>query len=177
MAVTHETIHYFAYGSNLHPVRLEERVPSARLLDVVQVNGYCLKFHKKSEDGSSKCSLLKTASGSDVVFGALYEIAPQHKVDLDRFESRGNGYRDCLIDIHQQQKRYQCFTYIAEDSHVKESLRPYHWYKKLVVLGAGYLQFPESYVAQIEAVNSIQDDNVNRRKDMEKLIEKIMNYG
>ncbi len=40
-------IHYFAYGSNLHPVRLIERVPSASLVGVIGISKHRLAFHKK----------------------------------------------------------------------------------------------------------------------------------
>ena len=177
MAVKRGTLHYFAYGSNLHPARLGERVPSARLLDAVQLNSHRLRFHKKSHDGSSKCNLLNTGNEPDVVYGALYELDAEHKDLLDRFEGCGNGYQDCLINITQRGKEYPCFTYMAEDSHIEENLQPYHWYKNLVILGASYLKFPENYMAQIEAVDSMLDSNIERRQDMQALIEKINNHG
>lgn len=79
-------IHYFAYGSNLHPVRLTERIPSAKLLGSVELKKHSLVFNKISIDGSSKCSLVHTGADPDSVYGALYELAPEHKNDLDHFE-------------------------------------------------------------------------------------------
>jgi hypothetical protein len=65
-------IHYFAYGSNLHPVRLIERVPSANLVGVIGLSKHRLAFQKRSKDGSSKCNLFQTGSASDLVYGAIY---------------------------------------------------------------------------------------------------------
>lgn len=53
------TLHYFAYGSNLHPYRLIQRVPNARLVATTRLDGYGVSFSKRSHDGSSKCNLAK----------------------------------------------------------------------------------------------------------------------
>ena len=59
---------------------------------------------------------------------------------------------------------------------IADDLKPYHWYKNLVVLGARYLQFPDTYISSIEAVQSVEDPHEERRKEHEVLIEKIINY-
>ena len=103
-------IHYFAYGSNLHPVRLRERVPSADLLGVVERPAHRLAFHKRSHDGSAKCNLFHTASESDRVYGAIYRLDPGQKKDLDRHEGSGKGYRDAQVRLRHQGRTYSCFT-------------------------------------------------------------------
>lgn len=81
-------IHYFAYGSNLHPVRLMKRVPSAELVGVIKHSCHRLSFHKKSNDGSGKCNMLETGADSDHVYGAIYKLKPEHKKDLDKYEGK-----------------------------------------------------------------------------------------
>jgi len=168
-------IHYFAYGSNLHPMRLMERVPSAKLVGVIELSEHSLTFHKKSDDGSSKCNLLQTGVETDFVHGAIYEVEPEHKSELDRFEGIGYGYIDNQINLQHQGQEYTCFTYIAQRSHIFDHLKPYHWYKKLVVLGARYLQLPGSYISSIESVESVEDPDGKRREEMDTLIDKIVN--
>lgn len=170
-------IHYFAYGSNLHPIRLMERVPSASLVGVVKHTHHYLTFHKKSNDGSSKCNMFNTGSESDLVYGAIYKISPEHKNELDGFEGKGYGYIEDPIHLNHEGKEYICFTYRAQPSYIVDDLPPYHWYKQLVVLGARYLQFPGLYISSIEAVESIEDPDVKRRKEMEALIERILESG
>ena len=135
-----------------------------------------LSFHKKSDDRSSKCNLFHTGSESDLIYGAIYEIHPEHKSVLDRFEGEGFGYTNNQIKIQHQDQEHDCFTYIAQQSHITDDLRPYHWYKELVVLGARHLQFPESYILSIESVVSMEDPNEQRRKERAILIEKVINY-
>ena len=167
---------YFAYGSNLHPMRLGERVPSAELLGTATQPGHRLVFHKKGHDGSGKCNMFESGSESDQVFGAIYSLNPEHKDDLDRFEGEGYGYIDNQIMRSHDENNYTCFTYLARQSHIVDSLKPYHWYKALVILGANYLGFPDSYIASIEAVTSMEDPDPKRREERELLIECIMNY-
>lgn len=169
-------IYYFAYGSNLHPVRLIERVPSAELVGIAQHSHHKLTFHKKSNDGSSKCNLYNSGRASDLTYGAVYKLKPEHKRNLDHFEGKGYGYIDQQIDIQLNGNKCTCFTYTAQQSHIEENILPYHWYKQLVVLGAKYLKFPDLYISTIEDVNSEEDPDPNRRKENQALIENIINY-
>lgn len=170
-------LHYFAYGSNLHPLRLTERTPSARLLGITTLSHHRLTFHKRSHDGSGKCSLVKTDVAEDVVYGALYELDPAHKYALDRHEGKGLGYIEGRVRVQQGGREYTCFTYLAHPSHIVEDIPPYHWYKQMVLLGARYLAFPVPYVAAIEAVASVEDPDEDRRLARAGLIGKIERFG
>lgn len=166
-------LNYFAYGSNLHPIRLLERVSSAKLLGISSMTGHRLLFHKRSHDGSSKCNILKTDCTSDIVHGAIYEIAQDHKCDLDRFEGKGSGYIDNQILLHYQGREYHCFTYQAQLSYICDALKPYHWYKEMVILGANYHGFPDAYISTIASIKSIDDPDRNRMLINEVLLDKM----
>ena len=169
-------LYYFAYGSNLHPVRLTERVPSAKFVGAVELAHHDLAFHKKSRDGSGKCNLLHTGAESDLVHGAIYQLDPEHKSILDKYEGKGSGYMDKPLKVQHQGQDYSCYTYLAQPSHIVDHLQPYHWYKKLVLLGARYLQFPHYYLAAIESIKSIDDPDASRRKEHDVLIKKILRF-
>ena len=70
-----------------------------------------------------------------------------------------------------------CFMYLAEPSHIEKNLKPYHWYQELVFLGATYLNFPETYVRSIEAIESMDDQDEARRTRHDQLIEEILNFS
>lgn len=165
-------LYYFAYGSNLHPVRLMERVPSAQLIGVAKHANHSLSFHKRSHDGSGKCNMHHSGSGH--VYGAIYSLDPNHKSALDKFEGKGFGYIDVEVLLQHEGMEYACFTYIAQESHIIDGLNPYGWYKRLVALGAKYLGFPDSYLSAIEAVESIDDPDKTRKKEKEMLIDRII---
>ena len=125
-------LHYFAYGSNLHPVRLTERVPSAKFVGTVELAHHDLAFHKKSHDGSGKCNLLHTGAESDRVHGAIYTLDPEHKALLDRYEGKGAGYMDSPLQVQHQGQSYSCFTYLAQSSYIVVTCNPItgikNWY-------------------------------------------------
>ncbi|MCG6885651.1 MAG: gamma-glutamylcyclotransferase [Proteobacteria bacterium] len=170
------TIYYFAYGSNLHPIRLMERVPSAELIGVATNPNHRLTFHKKSNDGSSKCNMFDSRSESDMIYGAIYKLKQEHKNELDRIEGKGFGYIDSQITLNHHGVEYTCFSYLAQQSHIVQNVKPYHWYKKLVVLGAQYLDFPPPYISSIDAVESIEDPDPTRRKENKLLIKSIISH-
>jgi len=169
-------IHYFAYGSNLHPLRLKERVPSARLLGPVKFFGQKLHFHKNGADGSGKCNLVETTDRAAIVYGALYQLKPEDKTALDRIEGKGKGYTDKQIRLQHNNCEYSCFTYLAQSSHITDNLLPYHWYKKLVTLGAKHLEFPNVYIRSIANFESVQDPDSTRRQLNENLINRMTSY-
>ena len=53
---------------------------------------------------------------------------------------------------------------LLRTTHIDDGLKPYHWYKNLVVLGAKHLQFPDAYVRSIEMIESVEDPDETRRK-------------
>ena len=122
-------IRYAAYGSNLHPIRLTDRIPSTRLLGTSFVPGWSLKFHKRSKDGSGKCNILQPGDGVHI---AVYEMRKAEKQELDEIEGLGKGYEDASIVVPEFGR---CSTYLGSASHVCNDLAPFDWYKEMVLLG------------------------------------------
>jgi gamma-glutamylcyclotransferase (GGCT)/AIG2-like uncharacterized protein YtfP len=166
-------IHYFAYGSNLHPLRLKQRIPSAQLVGTTTLAGYELSFAKRGQDTSGK-GHIKPAKHHGLIHGAVFEIAAQHKATLDTFE--GPGYGQTSFELEVNRIGYTCFAYIGQISHLDESLRPFHWYKSLIVLGAEFHCFPDHYIQDIQQTPSIEDPDLHRRRQHERLITRINNY-
>ena len=158
---------YAAYGSNLHPDRLKERVPSARLRGSSVLEGWGLRFRKRGQDGSSKCDMIPS---SETLHMAVYQINPAEKPYLDEIESLGEGYLEKEIHIPDYGT---CFVYIAQDSHVDSSLKPFGWYKELVLLGCMHHAFPPEYVKTIQKVPHIQDHDTTRHEKWMSLVRKI----
>jgi hypothetical protein len=164
-------LYYVAYGSNLHPRRLGERIPSAALVHAVMLRRYRVAFHKRGADATGKCNLLYTGAPEDVAYGALYSLSETHKAALDRIE--GPGYRVDHIDLTVAGEFYPCFTYIAEDAYVDDSLRPFDWYRSLVSLGAEHLGLPQAYVRRLREVPAVHDTHAERRLAHAELVRRI----
>jgi len=157
---------YLAYGSNLHPGRFQRRVPSAKVVDVVQLAGWQLRFHKRSNDGSGKCNIIHTDQPTDVVYGVVYEIDPEEKSALDSAEGLGFGYDESQLSIDGHES---VFCYLATT--VDDVLDPYTWYREYVILGARYHGLPDAYLREIEIVEAIQDPDENRHLRHMRILE------
>lgn len=158
---------YAAYGSNLHPIRLTERIPSTRLLGTSFVPGWSLQFHKRSKDGSGKCNLLRPGDGVHI---AVYAMRKMGKQELDEIEGLGKGYEDASIDVPGFGR---CSTYLGSTSHICNDLAPFDWYKEMVLLGCRKLAFPDGYVSMIEVVTASRDPHEKRRHRQWQLVERL----
>ncbi|MBD3670183.1 MAG: gamma-glutamylcyclotransferase [Gammaproteobacteria bacterium] len=167
-------VYYLAYGSNLHPLRLLERVPSSRPVGRVELEGFRLAFHKLGQDGSGKCNIVESDNPEDRVHAALYTLAREEKPLLDGFE--GAGYSVEYLEVPWQGRRIQAFVYIAEAPYIDDKLAPYHWYKEIVRLGASHLDLPGHYIQYIEEHESIQDPDLERDSKHARLIERILDW-
>lgn len=148
---------YAAYGSNLHPHRVCARVPTARLIGIGHINGHGLRFNKRGKDGSAKCNLVAATEQTHV---AVYSIGIEDKSVLDLIEGLGRGYDRAMVEV----SRFgRCWTYIATPDAVDDALVPFSWYKRLVMLGCEYHDFPTAYVEAIRATADEHDPVFNRR--------------
>lgn len=163
---------YAAYGSNLHPLRLRERTPSAVLQGTAALAGFDLEFAKRGRDGSGKCTI-REAAGSRVLV-AVYELDEADRPALDRAEGRGAGYTLERVEVEQFGA---CLTYVAQESHRDVALRPYGWYRELVLVGAEALAFPADYLARIRAVEVLRDPDAERHARHMALVDRARRAG
>jgi len=171
---THEaTIHYFAYGSNLHPYRLHKRVPSARLIGVAPVAGLKLDFSKRGNDGSGKCTIVKAGGG--LIFAAIFNIDKKEQSILDQVE--GAGYERQTLQVRIAGKTVNACTYIALGSLIDPDIKPFHWYKDIVIEGAIYLSFPNEYLEYLNRFECIQDQNDKRSTEKQALLVEMKTYS
>jgi hypothetical protein len=161
LPVVMREIRYLAYGSNLHPDRLRRRVPSARLRGVAALPGYTLRFEKRGMDGSAKANLAAAPDAASAHV-AVYTMAAADRAALDRCEHLGIGYEIHELDLPGHGR---CFTYLATASHVTDALRPFCWYRELVLAGCLTHRFPSAYVEAVSSVMPVEDpDPVRRRR-------------
>lgn len=152
---------------------MEERVPSARALGVVELPGLSLAFHKRSNDGSGKCLLYTSQGIFNKAYGVLYAFDPTHKAELDAVEGNGKGYFEEQVSVPLNGLDYLAFIYRASSTYINASLSPYHWYKNLVLAGACFHNFPPEYVSAIDSVVSVADPDTNRRQQNEELLRRM----
>jgi hypothetical protein len=160
---------YFAYGSNLLKAKLCECVPSALVRAVGYLPGYTVRYNKRSKDGSAKCNLVRT-NENDTVYGVVYDFLHEEKPSLDEHEGLGRGYHTEEIRVVTEDGQTGAYTYVADDSAVDDSLKPYSWYKDLVVEGAKRHLLPTKYIEQLECVNAVKDPDPEREERNRRLL-------
>jgi cation transport regulator ChaC len=161
---------YFAYGSNMLRERLLKRVPGATLIGLASGRGRVLRFHKKSSDGSAKCDLAATQREDDQVWGVLFEIPEDQIAVLDDAEGLGKGYARATIQVRREDgQAVDSAVYLATPGAVEPTLKPYDWYRSLVVAGARQNNLPGPYVEAIEATPSVPDSMPRRKTRLEAL--------
>ena len=166
-----KTERYLAYGSNLHPLRLTARVPSSRVVDVVEIRGHSLAFHKRGADRSGKCLLYPGQGGEEVAYGVMYEFDARERVVLDRIE--GDGYRGERVSVTADGEPCAPYLYMAQETHIDPALLPLQWYKEMVLAGAYYHDLPAGYTAQIEATPARADPVPDRARRNEALLRQM----
>ncbi len=169
------SLHYLAYGSNLHPLRLRERVPSAELLGTVPLSGQKVVFQKISPDGSSKCDLVEAGQRS-LAFGALYRIDQSHLGALDAVEGLGSGYDRSLFPLSFRGRVLRPFTYRAAPTHISPALKPFCWYRDLVTAGADFLELPQWYRQQLGKATTQTDPDLDRHQAHSALLERMGHF-
>jgi hypothetical protein len=163
---------YVAYGSNLHPIRLKKRTPSASLLGTAEVIDMSLMFHKQgNSDASGKCNIIPSRNSS--VYVAVFEMSTDEIPILDRVEGAGNGYNRRSIVLPDYG---ECFTYFAADSHINNNLSPFRWYQELVLLGCEVHSFPQHYIDYVRSIPAIEDVDRARHQLHDLLIAELRNW-
>ncbi len=161
-------LRYLAYGSNLHPGRLRIRAPSAQEIGTVSLPGWLIRFHKRStKDGSAKANMVQTASSSNLVYGAVFTMLESDKEVLDEYEGLGNGYDQHELDLPGYGR---VITYLAADTHIDENLKPFVWYKNLILSGAMFHGFPMRYVDMLSNIPAIDDPDPARRNGNQAIL-------
>jgi len=145
--------------------RLLDRVPSAKKVDIGIIEKHQLKFHKVSKkDGSAKCDARETGNPEHLLYGVVFHISEEEKPALDKKEGLGYGYEQKDVQIILKNgPALEAFTYYA--TNIDPDLKPLDWYKEHVIRGARENELPIEYIRTIEAVDFVEDSDVERHDE------------
>ena len=98
------TFMYFGYGSNMLIKKLKDRCSSAEKIEPTtnsqhMIRNHAFRFHKVSDDGSSKGDAMETKNADSIVYGVLFSIEEEEKSKLDKAEGLGYGYEEKIVDV------------------------------------------------------------------------------
>ena len=150
----------FAYGSNMLAARIRSRAAAAKPVGAAILERFKLRWNKRSQDGSGKCTIEETGRPDDFVWGVLYGLGPDEKKRLDQAEGLGRGYGERSVTVLWDAKRLRVIVYYATS--IDPAIKPYEWYRDLVVAGAREHDLPSQYVASLEATSTVTDPDAER---------------
>jgi hypothetical protein len=102
--------------------------------------------------------------------GVLFKIPPFEKESLDKAEGVREGYVEKQVQVLAGDQKIAAFTYVADPDQVDDSLRPFGWYRDLVLAGAREHNLPDAYVAHIAAEKISPDANKSREERRRRLL-------
>ncbi len=156
----------FSYGSNMCRERLLARTPSAQIVGRAVLRGHDLRFHKLSDvDGSGKADAFRTGRAADRVWGVLARLSTSDKERMDEIEGVGTGYEARRALVRRPDgSAVLAHLYAARDVAVRPGLRPFLWYRRLVIEGAVQHGLPSPYVERLRSSPADSDPDVERAR-------------
>lgn len=143
----------FAYGSNMCLERLRKyEVRPEQRGQPGQLQGYALRFNKRSTDGSGKANVEPHDGG--MVWGVLYEISED---ELQHLNSGEVGYSPVRRPVIGPSGPVEAWVHVAVLAPDDAALRPYSWYKRFLAEGARFHGLPPDYVGTLEAIDALED--------------------
>ena len=146
-----DTIHYFAYGSNLCTGQMREllgRLPSSV---IARLPGYRFAFNIADAKAAEVYGNLTQKDGSEV-WGVIYECWPAEIEKLDQFEDLASSLyrRQRIVVVLRSRKRVEAEAYFAGDAHTGPEQKPSAEYARKIISGAREHGLPPHYVSQLE---------------------------
>jgi hypothetical protein len=152
-------LYYFAYGSNMDPVQIRRRCPSARFVGIAKLPDHRLAFSRRSMRRRSGVADVVPAAGAEV-WGIVYRLMSARDIAvLDAAEGfrptrkRAQGYiREVrLVTLGGYGKPTPVNIYIAQRQYAPPP--PTAAYIAHMTRGAEHWGLPEGYYAMLEAID------------------------
>jgi len=139
-------IRYFAYGSNMDPVRMKERIGQIPEAKAARLPGYVLRFNKRSQKHPTVGFANVVPDPASAVHGILYDIEEDELAAIDRHEgaTRGHYSRESIEVLLADGCKLEAIAYIACSEWIEDGLLPTKEYLNHLLAGADYL--PPVYV-------------------------------
>ncbi len=133
---------YFAYGSNMDVLQMQQRCPTASLAGRATLKAYRFIIQR---DGFASV----VADPMAAVFGLLWQLQPEDEAALDQYEGISVGlYRKEMVTVRNATgQNVSAMIYIAEEATPGQ---PEADYLKSILAAARAFSFPETYCQQLE---------------------------
>jgi len=151
--------YYFAYGSNMNPQRMAER--ALKVIDLCPgwLDGFGLRFNKRSRrDAELACANIVFSRGERVE-GVLYRLAnPGEIAKLDPHEGTPFMYSRELFRVQTAVGEIPAWIYIANPAVIDNNIRPARWYVEHLLAGREFLSL--DYLQRIDSTRCREDVDI-----------------
>lgn len=137
---------YFAYGSNMDPEQMVERLPRACCRGRGRLLEHRFACNKIGRDGSAKANVTPSAGAS--VWGVVWELVPGDLRTLDEYES---GYRREIAAVELDDgDLLACQVYLSD--RISDSLLPSAAYRERMIRGALRHGLPDQWISRLQSL-------------------------
>ena len=138
-----ETMHYFAYGSNMNHQQMIRRCPNSVFVKRLYLQNHKLIYDGYATQRTGAVANIVEFSGS-IVWGALFKIDVNDLKALDKYEDYPNSYLRKIIEVKDEENNnYQTITYYRTDQKEDE---PHPDYRNCILQGAQDCALPDDYI-------------------------------
>ncbi len=142
---------YFAYGSNMNPQRIKERISRLPYKESASLPGYKLCFNKQAHKKPGIGYANVVQADGEAVYGILYQVTEDELLQIDRHEGVRTGHysRAKVAVLIHDGKEVIAVTYVACPNRISDGLLPERCYLDHFLAGKDNL--PEAYVRFLES--------------------------
>lgn len=132
--------HYFAYGSNMNPQRMRERGLQITALLPAWIDGFGLRFNKRSRRDSQLACANIVFAPAERVEGVLYQLVDVNQIaQLDSHEGTPRMYSREILPVCTADGVRPAWTYVANPAVIDHNIKPARWYVEHLLAGRDYL--------------------------------------
>ena len=144
---------YFAYGSNLDPLQMARRCPSARVVCLATLTGHRLTFPRPCASWDGGVAGIEPCDGAHCVECVVYDLCDDDVAALDRYEgvAEGDYTRRQVTVTTSDGRRLEVLTYFA-NPHEQGPCAPSSRYLGALIRGARHHGLPSTYIAALENI-------------------------
>ena len=147
-------MYYFAYGSNMDPERMRERLGRLPERKAASLAGWILKFNKIASRNPREGYANIMQQNGAVTEGILYDITDAETGKLDVKEGYPDHYNKVALQVRLgNDTEVRAMTYVAQHDKVNDSLKPSRDYLRHLLADMEFLS--EGYIRKLEAVETI----------------------
>jgi gamma-glutamylcyclotransferase (GGCT)/AIG2-like uncharacterized protein YtfP len=151
--------YYFAYGSNMSPVQMQDRCPGAKALGPGILSGWQFRITTRGTANIVPCS-------RGIVHGVIWKCGSSHIGALDKFEGvhrRNYLHKNVFVYDTTNKALRTALTYVSLTRHYTGVGRV-DYLRTAVIPGAMAFGLPQVYISELESWLPVREIGTGRSR-------------